>query len=98
MPKEVITTDHEIAPLLLPTFEKISNVITQVLELTPAELSGDIIKNGLTICGGGALIKGIDKYFQNIFNIPVKVAGDPLKCVIEGTKQIERDLILSSNY
>lgn len=93
MPREIIISAEEIRPIIIAQFDRISEVIGEVLELTPPELAGDIIKNGLTLCGGGALIKGIDTYFKNKFNIRVKISNDPLKCVIEGTKRIEKEII-----
>ncbi|WP_342189764.1 MULTISPECIES: rod shape-determining protein [unclassified Spiroplasma] len=91
-PEEINITADEIRPVIITQFNRISEVLTEVLESTPPELAGDIIKNGITICGGGALIAGIDEYFSSKFNIKVKVANDPLKCVIEGTKRIEKEI------
>lgn len=94
MPREITVTCDDIRPILLIAFERICEVIWEVLGLINAELAGDIINNGLTICGGGALINGIDTYFSRKFNIKVRIASDPLKCVIEGAKRIERDVKL----
>ncbi|WP_342262785.1 MULTISPECIES: rod shape-determining protein MreB [unclassified Spiroplasma] len=63
-PEEINITADEIRPVIITQFNRISEVLTEVLESTPPELAGDIIKNGITICGGGALIAGIDEYFS----------------------------------
>jgi len=63
-----------------------------VLEETPPELAGDIFRNGITICGGGALIKGIDRYFTDTLQLPSKIGEQPLLAVINGTKKFESDI------
>ncbi len=77
---------------MLHVFSKVIDLTINVLESAPPGLAEDIIKNGITICGGGALIKGIDKYFENIFEFPVRISNDPLMSVINGTKSFEKKL------
>lgn len=90
LPREIRITSEEIRNILLNSFSKITDMIIELLENTPPELTGDIMKNGITICGGGSLIRNIDKYFFDVFQLPTKVAPSPLMCVIEGTKQFEK--------
>ncbi|AUB32174.1 rod shape-determining protein [Spiroplasma floricola] len=90
LPREVIISPDEVKNALLAPFSKITDLIVEVMENTPAELAGDIIRNGITICGGGALIRGIDTYFESIFQLKVIKAQDPLLTVIEGTKEYEK--------
>lgn len=90
LPKETKISSDEIRNVLLNAFSKITDLIIELLENTPPELAGDIMKNGITICGGGALIRNIDKYFYDIFQLPTKIANEPLMCVIEGTKSFEK--------
>ena len=61
------------------------NAIKQALENTPPELSADLVDMGLTLTGGGALLKNIDKRFSKETGLPVHVADDPLSCVAVGT-------------
>ncbi|TFG81318.1 MAG: rod shape-determining protein, partial [Erysipelotrichales bacterium] len=56
-----------------------------VLEQTPPELSADIITRGIVLTGGGALLHGMDQLLTNELNIPVYVAENALRCVVEGT-------------
>ncbi|AHF58343.1 rod shape-determining protein [Spiroplasma eriocheiris] len=90
LPKEAKISSDEIRNVLLNAFSKITDLVIELLENTPPELAGDIMRNGITICGGGALIRNIDKYFFDIFQLPTRTASDPLMCVIEGTRAFEK--------
>lgn len=92
LPREVVISPDEVKNALLSPFSKITDLIVEVMENTPAELAGDIIRNGITLCGGGALIRGIDTYFESIFQLKVIVASDPLLSVIEGAKEYEKQI------
>ncbi|AGM25580.1 rod shape-determining protein [Spiroplasma chrysopicola] len=92
LPREVLVKPEEIKNVLLAPFSRITDLLVEVLEQTPPELAGDVIRNGITICGGGALIRGIVKYFESIFQLKVRTATDPLMCVIEGAKTYEKKL------
>ena len=68
------------------------NAIKQALENTPPELSADLVDMGLTLTGGGALLKNIDKRFSKETGLPVHIAEDPLACVAIGTgKALEQE-------
>ncbi|WP_338981873.1 rod shape-determining protein [Spiroplasma endosymbiont of Eupeodes luniger] len=92
LPKRILVNPEEIRNVMLHVFSKVIDLTINVLESAPPGLAGDIIKNGITICGGGALIKGIDKYFESIFEFPVRISNDPLMSVINGTKSFEKKL------
>ena len=63
---------------------KITSAIKETLERTPPELSADIIDHGITLTGGGALLRGLDKLIESETGIDVHVAEDPLDCVAKG--------------
>ena len=66
--------------------------IKDALENTPPELSADLVDMGLTLTGGGALLKNIDKRFSKETGLPVHIADDPLACVAIGTgKALEQE-------
>ncbi|AHI54299.1 cell shape determining protein MreB [Spiroplasma sabaudiense Ar-1343] len=90
LPKEAVVSAEEIRNVLINSFSKITDLFIELLEATPPELAGDIIKYGITICGGGALIRNVEKYFSDIFSIPCKIAKDPLMTVINGAKDYEK--------
>lgn len=84
-PIEVAVTSQEIAHCLNKSIEKIEAAILNVLEQTPPELYSDIVNKGISLTGGGALLKGLDKRLTEKFNIQFHVAENPLKAVARGT-------------
>ena len=85
LPKVVRVNSAEIREALKDTLNIIVNAVRDILEETPPELSSDLIKNGLVIAGGGALLRGIDKLISSETKLPVKIADDPLTAVVRGT-------------
>ena len=71
--------------------------IKDALESTPPELSADLVDMGLTLTGGGSLLKNIDKRFSKETGLPVHIADDPLSCVAIGTgKALEQEQTFST--
>ncbi len=84
LPMEVPVCYQEIAHCLDKTVAKIENAVLSALENTPPELYADIVKNGIWLSGGGALLRGLDKRLQDKINIPFHIAEDPLHSVAKG--------------
>ena len=84
-PKEVNITEEDTAEALSDILKEMVNGIKDALENTPPELSADLVDMGLTLTGGGALLKNIDKRFSKETGLPVFIADDPLACVAIGT-------------
>ena len=84
-PKEVNITEEDTAEALNIILREMVNGIKDALENTPPELSADLVDMGLTLTGGGALLKNIDKRFSKETGLPVYIADDPLACVAIGT-------------
>jgi len=85
LPRQVIVTDSDIREAIMPSILGLVDGIKEVLETTPPELLSDIIRQGLVLSGGGALLRGLDVMIQNVLKIPVYVAEDPLTAVARGT-------------
>ena len=85
LPKTFSLTNTEIREALRDTVRVILDGIRTTLEKTPPELSSDIMDRGITLAGGGALLKGLDKFIESETHISVSIAKDPLKCVALGT-------------
>ncbi len=84
-PKEVNITEEDSSEALDPIIKEIIGGIKDALENTPPELSADLVDMGMTLTGGGSLLKNIDKRFSKETGLPVHVADDPLTCVAIGT-------------
>ena len=96
-PKEVNITEEDSAEALNDILKEMVDGIKDALENTPPELSADLVDMGLTLTGGGALLKNIDKRFSKETGLPVYVADDPLACVAIGTgKALEQEEIFST--
>ena len=62
--------------------------------MMPPDLAGDIVENGIVLTGGGALIRGLDKYLSDIVKLPVFVADEPLMAVARGTGKALEEIAL----
>ena len=85
LPKPASLTTNEIVEALQDPLSDIANTTKRVLEKTPPELISDIIDRGVALCGGTALLKGLDKYLTLTLGIPVYVVDNPVTCTVEGT-------------
>ena len=85
LPKHVEVTAEEIREALADPVNLILDAIRATLEKTPPELAADIIDHGITLTGGGALLRGIDLLIQSETKITVHIAENPLDCVVDGT-------------
>ncbi len=92
LPRSVEITSEEIRESLSEPVRQIAEKVCQVLETTPPELSSDIIERGITLTGGGALLRGLDRLLQEVTDIPVRVAENALNCVAIGTGKALEEL------
>lgn len=84
LPKEVLVSDADVREALGKTVKNIVDTIKAVLETTPPELTADIHERGIVLCGGGALLRGIDRVITRETEVPIHIADDPLTCVVRG--------------
>jgi rod shape-determining protein MreB len=85
LPMEIAVNYKEIAHCIASTIAKIEDAVMSALGNTPPELYADIVKNGIWLTGGGALLRGLDKRLTEKIQIPFHVAEDPLLSVAKGT-------------
>jgi len=85
LPRPVTLTTGEIVEALQDPLKNIIETGRKVLEKTPPELVADIIDRGVALCGGGALLRGIDKLLTKSLGIPAYLVDNPMTCVVEGT-------------
>lgn len=94
VPKTISLTSQEVNEALLETIASIVDVVRVALENTPPELSSDLVDKGITLAGGGSLLRGIDRLLSRVTGLPVHVAEDPLFCVVKGVGKVLEDLDL----
>ncbi|MBE6732530.1 MAG: rod shape-determining protein [Ruminococcaceae bacterium] len=90
LPKNITLSSEEVRDAMADPISQIINAIRTTLEKTPPELSADIIDSGITLTGGGALLRGLAELISEETGMPVSVAANPLDCVVLGTaKRLE---------
>jgi rod shape-determining protein MreB len=85
LPRTVTVTSVEIREAVSDVVYRIVERVKSVLEATPPELAADIVERGITLTGGGALLRGLDRVLSLETGIPVQVADDPVSSVAKGT-------------
>ena len=88
LPENITITSDEIREALSEPLSHIVEAIKVTLERTPPELSADIIDQGITLAGGGAMLRGLDRLINEETGIPVYIAERPLDCVVDGTGKL----------
>jgi len=91
LPSSIKINSVEIQEAIAPVVNQIITATTDILEEAPPELIADIIKNGIILAGGGALLPGLDKALSEATQMPVWVADDPLSCVAKGCGKVLDD-------
>lgn len=92
LPREIIVTDADVREALSESIEELVDSVKEVLEITPPEIVSDVMKRGVYLTGGGALIRQLDVLISKELGIPVFVADDPLSAVARGAGMILSDL------
>jgi rod shape-determining protein MreB len=85
LPRAVTVSSEEIREALKEPVGQIIDSIRGTLERTGPELSADLVERGMTLCGGGVLLRNFNKLIQEECGLPVHFAEDPLTCVARGT-------------
>ncbi len=84
LPKEVLVRDTHVRAAISKSLRVIVDAIREVLEITPPELAGDILKSGIHLCGGGGILRDIDKLISKELGVAITLVDDPLTCVARG--------------
>ncbi|HVV39133.1 MAG TPA: rod shape-determining protein [Candidatus Paceibacterota bacterium] len=92
LPREILLTDSDVREAMSQSIDTLIETIREVLETTPPEILSDIMRSGIVLVGGGALIKGLDVLLSQWLKVPVFVADDPLTAVARGTGVILENL------
>ena len=92
LPKEITVSSKEVKKAIAKSVKTLVEVIREIVEQTPPELLGDIMKRGIVLAGGGSLLRGIDEVINRETSIAVKIADDPLTAVARGTGVVLEDI------
>jgi rod shape-determining protein MreB len=84
LPREIILTDAHVREAIMPSLEMLLETMKEVIEATPPELLSDVLQQGVTVFGGGALLRGLPQVLSKMLGVPVRVAPDPLTAVVRG--------------
>lgn len=87
-------TSEDVREAMREYLKEIADALKMVLEMMPPDLPSDIVENGVVLTGGGALIRGFDKYLSEIVRLPVYIADEPLLAVAKGTGKALEEISL----
>lgn len=85
LPREIELTSDHVKEALSTSLEGLMDALKEVIEKTPPELLSDVLTRGVTVFGGGALLRGLPEMLSKMLGVPVQVASDPLTTVVRGT-------------
>ncbi len=104
LPREVVVTDADVREAIATSIDTLVESIKEVLETTPPEVVSDVMRRGIYLVGGGALIRGLDVFLSEWLKVPVYIADDPLTAVARGTGLVVeeteryRDIIVDEEH
>lgn len=85
LPREAIVRETHVRAAIVKSLKSIVEAVKEVVEMSPPELTGDILKRGIHLCGGGSLLRGIDALIARELGVAANIVDDPLTCVARGT-------------
>ena len=92
LPVEAVLSSKEMLEAMMEPISAVIDCICSVIEKTPPDLVGDILRDGIVMTGGGSMLYGFDKLISDVTGIKTRVAKDPMLCVVNGTGIILKDL------
>jgi rod shape-determining protein MreB len=92
MPRSINISTADIVEAMEEPLGEVVNCIRSTLEQTPPELTSDIIDRGMMLCGGGALLRGVDRFLSNATSVPTYLAEEPVACVALGAELVLHQL------
>lgn len=95
LPKSLKVGSEEVREAIAPVIRQIVDQISEVIEETPPELLSDLVARGITLCGGGSQLAGLDKLIAEETKMPVWLADEPMTAVVRGCgKVLENEFLL----
>lgn len=91
LPREITLSDAHVREAITPSLDSLMDAMKEVIEMTPPELLSDVLERGVTVFGGGALLRGLPELLAKMLGVPVHIAADPLTAVVRGTGIVTED-------
>ncbi len=88
LPRQILINHHDIREAISHSIAILVDGVKEVLEKTPPEIVSDVMKRGMYLVGGGAMIRGLDELLTHELDIPVYVGEEPLYSVVMGTGKV----------
>ncbi len=85
LPRKTLVSAEEVREALREPIGSIIDCVMRTLERAEPELAADLVDNGITLCGGGAMLRGVDTVISNATGLDVQIADDPITTVARGT-------------
>jgi rod shape-determining protein MreB len=98
LPRRAIISSADVREALQEPIRKVIGAIKSVLERTPPELAADLVGAGITMCGGGSLLRGLPELIERETELPTRVAENPMETVARGTCIFLENLELYSRF
>jgi rod shape-determining protein MreB len=98
LPRKVTVTTSDVIEALEDPLLQIGSGVRATLEKTPPELTSDIIDRGMMLCGGGSLLKGMDRYLTETTGVPAYLAEEPVACLAIGAEKVLRQVELFRRF
>lgn len=92
LPREIVVTDADVREAIGPSIGSIIEAIKEVIESAPPEVVADVMREGVYLTGGGALLRGLPELLASELNVPLHVVDDPLTTVVRGTGMVLEDV------
>jgi rod shape-determining protein MreB and related proteins len=91
LPREITLTDSHIRDAIAPSLDSLMDAMKEVIEATPPELLSDVLERGVTVFGGGSLLRGLPQVLAKMLGVPVRITPDPLTAVVRGAGIVTED-------
>jgi rod shape-determining protein MreB len=98
MPRKAVINSEEIREALDDPLRGIMRTVLDCLEMAPPEIGSDLLEQGITVVGGGALLPGLDQYVSKNTGLPCAIDKEPLTAVARGTAKFLEDLDLYASF
>ena len=97
-PRDITVTAEDVREALMLPLKTVFEAVHSVLERTPPELAADLLETGIVLTGGGALLRGLDRFLHEATGLPVHIAEHPMDCVAQGAgKTLEGGAYIPAN-